>query len=127
MNRLIAESLACIIIAALFFMCGFLLGGERLGMFCATLSLSSSLGFTTECVKARRMNEKSNVLNHCSPSESLEQSLKEMKLMREGKVKSIAIKIKAQMKSRFASDYKYLNKDRKQHVGWGYVGILFLF
>ena len=45
MNRLIAESLACIIIAALFFMCGFLLGGERLGMFCATLSLSSSLGF----------------------------------------------------------------------------------
>ncbi|XYR61388.1 hypothetical protein ACS4RT_05860 [Bacillus amyloliquefaciens] len=45
MNRLIAESLACIIIAALFFMCGFLLGGERLGMFCATLSLSSSLGY----------------------------------------------------------------------------------
>ncbi|QIR33264.1 hypothetical protein BVELS4_02007 [Bacillus velezensis] len=29
--------------------------------------------------------------------------------------------------SRFASDYKYLNKDRKQHVGWGYVGILFFY
>ncbi|OYD12579.1 hypothetical protein CHR37_06465 [Bacillus velezensis] len=27
--------------------------------------------------------------------------------------------------SRFASDYKYLNKDRKQHTGWGYIGILF--
>lgn len=45
MNRLIAESLACIITAALFFMCGFLLGGVRLGVFSATLSLSSSLGY----------------------------------------------------------------------------------
>ncbi len=47
----------------------------------------------------RRMNGISNVLNHCSPSESLEQSLKEMKLMREGKVKKHSYKkIKAQMK-----------------------------
>ncbi|WP_047477047.1 hypothetical protein [Bacillus siamensis] len=45
MNRLIAESLACLIIAALFFMCGFLLGGERLGMFYAFLSLISSMGY----------------------------------------------------------------------------------
>ncbi|MBO3796820.1 MULTISPECIES: hypothetical protein [Bacillus] len=45
------------------------------------------------------MNEKSNVLNHCSPSESLEQSLKEMKLMREGKTKKRSYKeIKVQMK-----------------------------
>ena len=33
MNRLIAEALACLIIAALFFMCGFLLGGVRFGVF----------------------------------------------------------------------------------------------
>lgn len=47
----------------------------------------------------RRMNEKSNVLNHFSPSESLEQSLKEMKLMREGKTKKRSYKeIKVQMK-----------------------------
>ncbi|MCR4368222.1 hypothetical protein NT852_20790 [Bacillus amyloliquefaciens] len=45
MNRLIAESLACIIIATLFFMCGYLFGGVRLGVFSATLSLSSSLGY----------------------------------------------------------------------------------
>ena len=47
----------------------------------------------------RRMNGISNVLNHCSPSESLEQSLKEMKLMREGKTKKRSYKeIRAQMK-----------------------------
>ncbi|AVI29867.1 hypothetical protein C3Z10_16455 [Bacillus velezensis] len=45
MNRLIAEALACLIIAALFFMCGYLLEGLKFGMFCATLSLSSSLGY----------------------------------------------------------------------------------
>ena len=44
MNRLIAEALACLIIAALFFMCGYLLEGLKFGMFCATLVLSSSLG-----------------------------------------------------------------------------------
>ncbi|MEC0405744.1 hypothetical protein P8819_15040 [Bacillus velezensis] len=45
MNRLIAESLACLIMAALCFICGLLLEGLRLGMFCAILSLSSDLGY----------------------------------------------------------------------------------
>lgn len=45
MSRLIAESLACLIMAVLFFMCGYLLEGLKFGMFCATLSLSSSLGY----------------------------------------------------------------------------------
>ncbi|XYR61958.1 hypothetical protein ACS4RT_11070 [Bacillus amyloliquefaciens] len=45
MNRLIAESLVCLIMAALLFMCGYLLEGLKFGMFCATLSLSSDLGY----------------------------------------------------------------------------------
>ncbi|AUS16145.1 hypothetical protein C1N92_20085 [Bacillus velezensis] len=49
----------------------------------------------------KKENEDMNatVFNHCSPSESLEQSLKEMKLMREGKTKKRSYKeIRAQMK-----------------------------
>ncbi|MCG8395716.1 hypothetical protein LWS67_03560 [Bacillus atrophaeus] len=45
MNRLIGESLACLVLATLCFMCGFLLAGVRLGMFSAVLSLTSSLGY----------------------------------------------------------------------------------
>ncbi|WP_041482569.1 hypothetical protein [Bacillus velezensis] len=45
MSRLIAESLACLIMAALCFICGLLLEGLRLGMFCAILSLVSSMGY----------------------------------------------------------------------------------
>ncbi len=45
MNRLIAESLACLTMAVLCFICGFLLEGIRLGMFCAFLSLISSIGY----------------------------------------------------------------------------------
>lgn len=45
MNRLIAESLACLTMAVLCFVCGFLLEGVRLGILCAIFSLISSIGY----------------------------------------------------------------------------------